>query len=340
VEKVLKNGCRYGESAFTFAFLFKLVLDDTGLKPSVIAHELNRERSLMYKWLSGKSTPPVSYFPDIVSIVSTHTSEARKRILENKLRSLIGRISLCRDVRTTVLSADSFDDFLSECLHLSVMDGIALETQGDGAGELRWQTLVFSGALFAALFGGVLWNLLNRLFRWPYFMGSIEESLRGTHALLWAVVTTAPVPLPLLLLSRPAKRRGLIVSVTLFIVIGSLSAFAFFSLGIREVIESAGWSYRMQESIIGVLFSLMLSLPPLLAASLIFSRGRLAWGHVLLLFLPAFTVFLTLCITFLIDRPAAEITQLRGFAVAFVLRLTLFFSLLWAYRLSANTGMR
>ena len=165
-------------------------------------------------------------------------------------------------------------------------------------------------------------------------MGSIEESLRGFHALLWAVLTTAPVPLPLLILCSPEKRRRLNAAVILFIGIGSLSAFAFFFFGIREMIESAGWSYQMQETVIVVLFSLILSVPPLAAASLVLSRVRLLWGHVLILFLPTVTALLSLCITLLIDRPVSEITQLRGFAVAFVLRLTVFFSLLWAYRLS------
>ena len=271
-----------------------------------------------------------------MSVVASRISNVRHQILERDLRDLAGRISIDGDVRSKILAAETLEDLLSECMHLSVMPGLATVPREERPENFRWPVLTLLGALFAAVAGGVLWNALNHIFHWPYFMGSAGTSLRGFHALLWGVVTTLPVPLPLLVLCRSGERRGLIVPVLLFAALGSLAAFAFHALGIREVVERAAWGYRLRETVIVIIYSMLLSIPPLLAASLTLSRGRLALPHGLILLLPSLTALASLSVTFLIDRPVSEIVQLRGFLVGFVLRLSVFFSLLWAFRLSVN----
>jgi len=334
VEKVLKTNHRTEKKRFTFDILFRIMLDDTGLKISTIATELNRERSLIYKWRSGASRPPGSYFPLIAEIIIKHVTEARKQILENDLRELVCNVSIPRDVRERILALEQLADLAIECMSLSVMSGIEMEVPGDDRSSIQQPVIIISCALLAAVTGGVLWNLLNRILHWPYFMGSAGESLHGLHALIWGLVTTVPIPLPLLILNRSDRWRRLVAPMILFIIMGTLSAMAFFSLNIREIVESIGWSYQWQEITLVVIYSIILSIPPLLASSLALSRGRLVPKHILILFLPSVIALFSLLITFLIDRPVVEIVQLRGFLVGFMLRLTVFFSLLWADGLS------
>jgi hypothetical protein len=334
VEKVLKIDHRAKKNGFTFDVLFRIILDDTGLKVSAIAAELNRERSLIYKWLSGASRPPSSYFPLIAEIIIKRVSEARKQILENDLRELVGKISIAQDIRARILALEPLVDFITECMSLSVMPGMEMDVPGDDRNNIQQPVFIIASALFAAVTGGVLWNILNHILRWPYYMGSAGEDLFGFHALVWGLITTVPIPLPLLILNRAKGWRRQIVPMIVFIITGSLAAMAFFSLNIREIVESIGWSYQRQEITLVVIYSIFLSIPPLLASSLALSRGRLVPKHILILFLPSVIALFSLLITFLIDRPVVEIVQLRGFLVGFMLRLTVFFSLLWADGLS------
>ncbi|MBN1648558.1 MAG: hypothetical protein JW874_11055 [Spirochaetales bacterium] len=336
MEKMLKNNCKNGNKGFSFAVMLRLLLDDTGLKPSAISSDLNRERSLVYKWLSGAVTPPDLYFPLLAAIVVRRTPKTRKHILEKDLRNMIGRISIADDIRTKILATESLEDLVSECLYLSVIPCAAIDSDTPKTGDLLSQIIIIAGALFAGVAGGVFWNTLNHIFGWPYFMGTENANLIGIHALIWGVITTVPIPLPLLFLYRGEKRKLLVLPMILFTLTGSLAAFAFHSIGIREFIISAGWNYRMQETVVNIIFSLVLSIPPLLVSTLVLSRARLIAKHGIILTLPTLVTLAALCMTFLIDRPISELVQLRGFVVGFILRLTLFFSLLWAGRLSAN----
>ena len=318
-------------STMDFRSLFRLVLDDTGLKPSTIAFELQRERSLVYKWLSGANVPPASYFPLIAEIVSKYASKTKKLILENDLRALVCKAALPQEIRETILAAESVERLLSECLELSVMSDIAIEQgRSKTALDYRWLATILLGALFAAVFGGVLWNGLNRVLGWSYFMGGADDELRGFHTLLWGLITMAPIPLPLLALYRGEARSRLIVPSILFIGFGGLSALAFFSSGIRGTVEGMGLSYPLQETIIVVAFALCLSVPPLVAAILPHSHGKPVSSHAAVVLSPTLAVLLGFFVTLMIDRPVSEILQLRGFVVGFTLRLMVFLSLFLA----------
>jgi hypothetical protein len=313
--------------ALTFRSLFRLVLDDTGLKPSTIAAELGRERSLMYKWLSGSSTPSSSYFPRIVEIVSNRTSEARKLILANDLRATISGSALPRDVQATVLAVGSMEELLGECLELAVMPGIEIDTGRAPATDLRRNASVVMGALVASLAGGIVWNVLNRVLGWPFFMGGNEAAFGGIYTVVWGVVTNAPIPAMLVLLYRGRTGRRLTVMSLVFTLIGGAAAFAFYSSGVRAAIEALGFSYPAQETIIVVIFGLALSVPALIGAIVALPRVRLTLRHGAVLLLPAAATLIAFLLTLTIDRPVSEVVQLRGFVVGFALRLTLFFSL-------------
>jgi hypothetical protein len=314
-------------SAFSFRNLFRRILDDTGLKASTVARELQRERSLMYKWLAGSSVPPSSYVPLLVQVVMKHSSQAKRLILSNSLRAIVRDAGLPVELRDALLRAGSIEGMLSECLDLSLTPNLAgvVPQTARRIGIGNWSVLF--GALFAAVCGGILWNAMNRILGWPYFMGSTREALRGWHALVWGLVTMAPVPAPLLLMGPGTARARRVLPAVLFTLVGGASAVLFYSSDIRAAIENLGFGYALQETIVVVIFALALSVPPHLAALVALQRRpRLARGIVTLL-VPTAAALLGFLVTLVIDRPVFEVVQLRGFVVGFSLRIAQFFSL-------------
>jgi hypothetical protein len=314
-------------SAFAFKNLFRRILDDTGLKASTVARELQRERSLMYKWLSGSSVPPSSYVPLLVQVVMKHSSRAKRLILAESLRSAVQDAALTGELRDALLRAAPIEETLSECLDLSLTPGLASAApRAAGAIVLgRWS--IVAGALFAALFGGIAWNVLNRIAGWPYFMGSAGEALTGWRALVWGLVTMAPIPAALVVLGPRADRAREVLPAILFTLVGGASAFLFYSSGARSAIENLDLAYALQETIVVVVFAIVLSIPPHVAALLAGRRRRRFARVAITLVLPTAAALLALLVTLVIDRPVSEVLQLRGFVVGFALRLAQFISL-------------
>lgn len=309
---------------FSFRVLFRRVLDDTGLKASTVARELLRERSLMYKWLSGASLPPSSHVPLLVEVVKKHCAGAKLIVLEKNLRAMVREADLPGDLRGALLRAGTVEDMLRECLELSLTPGVAGPAgRGPWAGRLgRWTVL--AGALFAALVGGLLWNALNRLVGWPYFMGSAGEVLRGWPALVWGLVTTAPIAAPLFLPGPAPARARRVLPAVLFTLAGGASALLFHASGVRAAVERLALGYAAQETILVVVFALVLSVPPQLSALIAARRRPRAGRWATTLFAPAAAALAGFLVTLLVDRPVTEVLQLRGFVVGFALRFAQF----------------
>ena len=111
-----------------------MVLDDTGLKASTVALELRRERTLMYKWLSGSSVPSATYAPLIVQIVTRHASQAKRLILARDLRELVRNAELPTELRNSLLGAGSVEEMLTECLDLSLTPNFTATHRGRAEG--------------------------------------------------------------------------------------------------------------------------------------------------------------------------------------------------------------
>jgi hypothetical protein len=321
VEKLMNTAAASVSSDLVFRYLFRRILDGAGLKASTVARELQRERSLMYKWLSGSSVPPSSYLPLLVEVLLKHTTQAKRLLLAEDLRRVVREAEMPGALRDTLLGAESFEDLLRECLDLSLVPDLAAAAPR----ELRsvplgqWPVLLY--ALLAAVSGGLVWNALNCVFGWPYFMGSSGQGLRGWHALVWGVVTMAPIPAPLLLPGPRQERSRMVLPAILFTLAGVASALLFYSSGIRETIEGLGLGYALREAILVTIFALILSIPPHLAALLAFRRRRGPARLMLLLLAPTAAALLGFLVTLLVDRPVSEVLQLRGLVVAFALRL-------------------
>ncbi len=158
-------------------------------------------------------------------------------------------------------------------------------------------------------------------------MGSTGEALRGGRALVWGLVTMAPVAAPLLFLGSGAGRVLRVLPAILFTLVGGASALLFHSSGVRAAVENLGLDYALQETIVVVVFALALSVPPHLAALLAARRGPRFARFAVTLVVPTAAALLAFLVTLVIDRPVSEVLQLRGFVVAFALRIAQFFSL-------------
>jgi len=312
--------------ALEFRGLFRRILDDLGLKASTVARELQRERSLMYKWLSGSSVPPSSYVPLLVQVVMKHSSQAKRLILDKSLRAIVREAELPGELRASLLRSGSLEEILAECLDLSLTPNLAeaVPWTARRIGLPSWSVLL--AALFAAVVGGIVWNALNRLLGWPYYMGSAGDALRGWHAFVWGLVTTAPVAAPLFFFGPAAARTRRVVPAILFTLVGAASAPLFYAIGVREAIEGLGFGYAMRESIVVVVYALVLAVPPHLAA-LAAGRRRPGIAPWLLILLAPAAALVAVLVTLVVDRPVAEVLQLRGFVVGFALRTAQFVSL-------------
>jgi hypothetical protein len=324
----MRNGVGTGGMAgFLFKDVFRLVLTDTGLKASVVALDLQRERSLMYKWLSGASVPPASYVPGIVGIVQRRSSGARQMILADHLRDIVRRSELSPSLRTALLKLEDPSRFLAECIDLSL--GLAPvpappAERETGEARRRRLPLLAASAAFATLFGGIAWNLLNRLAGWQYFMGSADSAMAALPAMAWGAITMAPIAAPFIFLCERGTRGRAAAAAAAFTAVGAACAVLFYAGGIRAAVEAADAGYAVREAVMAVLFGIVTSLPPQAAAVATLGRHTRVRRAAALCLVPTGAALLAFLFTLLVDRPEPEVLQLRGLAVGAALRLSLF----------------
>lgn len=309
----------------TFQNLFKLVLNETGLKASTFSRELHRERSLMYKWLSGSSNPPAYYFPLITKIVIEQSTKPRQLLLMKSLRKFVADAHLPLEIQESLLGTDSVETLLVGCMDISVTRTLRQAEHFTAYRRvgIHWTILLWS--IFAAISGGLLWNLVNRILGWQYFMGNSGDILKGLPAFVWGFITNSMIPLPLIFLHRDRKDGRQVPIIIVFSLVGGLSALLFFSSGISGTIEALHIGSGLKETILVILFALCNSLPVYIAATWIKNPSFSFLRALRLVFIPTGVTVSAFLLIFIIDLPQVEILQLRGFIVGFVLRISLFY---------------
>jgi hypothetical protein len=263
----------------------------------------------------------------LVEVVVKHSSPARRLVLAQDLRAVVAGAGLPAELRATLLRPGPPEQLVAECLDLSLAPGLAgtASSRTAAEGAVRWSVVIAS--LAAAVVGGIAWNVLNRILGWTWFMGSDGDDLRGWHALAWGLVTMAPVGAALLVPGPRAARARKVLPAVLFTLVGAAAAEVFYSTGIRAAIEGRGLAYAAKESLVVVVYALVLSVPAHLAAVL-GARHRPGPPRLALtLFLPTAAALVAFLVTLVIGRPVAEVLQLRGFVVGFALRLAQFLAL-------------
>ena len=80
-----KGGCRM-EEQFTFGVVLKIIFKYIQASPAVLAEQyVDRDRTLVYKWLRGASSPPKRLFPDIIRFVTENSSEPMRALIRAEI---------------------------------------------------------------------------------------------------------------------------------------------------------------------------------------------------------------------------------------------------------------
>lgn len=316
-----------------------LIFRDIQESPRTLAEiYLNRDRTLVYKWLHDRARPSKLLIPGIVAFVVEKTCEPVRLQLRHDLDTLVSASGLRPEIVDRLLGTPAFESYLEEVLLVSISrssgDGPSTRPVSWGGRVVSLRELGFG--LLAVLGSGILWNGLNRLLGWTYYMGGSGREPRGLAAALWGLTVSLPILGAALAATRgspwgpsrhvppqswiQARPWGGILTL-LYTLGGMVGAWAFYSSGLRDFMEGLGLGYRPQEVLAGLAFSLTIPLLPLgvLLGSGAFPGPRLGKALASLLF-PALLVLVSVLLTFFIDRPAPEVEQLRGFLAGLFLR--------------------
>lgn len=315
----------------TVQSILQILIADTGIRVSVLAKELGRERSLLYKWLSGSSIPSNSYYPDIARIVDEYSTQAQKVLLMDDLRRLVQKSKLTLPVKQALLEIEAPRSLILEIFTICTVNTPPIfvsEASSFREKPFRIEVTVLIRALIAALLGGIIWNGLNRLLGWSYFMGTPKDSLRGIPSVVWGITTAVPIPTALFCSKKRINIKNKLLFICLYGLLEGIAAGGYFLAGLRPIIEQLHLSYIVQETIMVIWFSMLISVPPYLLVYAVFFRGLAPSRLFFNVGLPIVGALVAFFLTLLIARPQPEVLQLRGFVVGFILRLAMFY-ILW-----------
>lgn len=202
-------------------------------------------------------------------------------------------------------------------------------------------------ALLSPVAGGVVWQLLNKVNGWPFYLGGPQNEPYGWYAAVWGATTILPVAFAVTLVSTKARLGSLkevarwLVSrefalVLTFTALASIFAVAFYGpskgVGVRVFIGCLGLGFEHCEQAMIVLWALVLACAPALAI-LFLGRPSAAPRTLRCLYLYAAPAAITasLCLLVLaayfglydylnLDQKA----QIRGLVAGYVVRFGLF----------------
>ena len=318
----------------SFQELLRISLTCTGLTPPELAAGLDRERSSVYKWLSGKHQPKLSYLPQMVSLLLGHATAAQKIILRKQINDIVNHSSLPGEIKKTLLS-DTDDDFsfLQEVFTLALSDTPVRQPWTHMKSPSRpseWvgrNALLIVIALTAAALGGILWNVTNLLFSWTYHTGGPNNEPYGLSAVLWGILSLTPVILLAeIYAKKPFPASNALVQLAAYLAVGGLSALVFYSGGIRSFLESHVRSYEIREVIIVLLYAALISLPPYAALRVLGKTVQAGKATAIHIVLPIGLSLMAVLLSFLIRRPEVEVAGIRGLLVGLLMRTGMFFA--------------
>lgn len=192
-------------------------------------------------------------------------------------------------------------------------------------------------AITATVAGGLVWNVINRLLGWSFYMGGSGNEPTGLAAFLSGTITVFSVVGCLFWAYAEyiQDERALfkcLVTLGLCAVLGGIGTMLFYSLGLRGLVESTAMGYGGREISLAFVWSLTISI--LTGAPLwIVHRSSLnRWGWLLLpVALAVSGAILGVFFSLIFDLPTSWISQLRGFLASALLRLGLFWGLALAF---------
>lgn len=323
------------ERKFTSGGALRTVFDTVGKKVPVLAKfYIDRDPSLVYKWLRDEAVPPDKLLPEIVRFVLSHTDPVKHKTKRVKLKSemdaYIRSSTLCEEIQTILTGQEDFEKYIKDVLDIAVAE--SRKKLPEDPPRLVLSLMTVALALLAALSGGFVWNILNHLFGWRFYMGGSGNEPAGVIAFLWGLTAGAPIIAFALLSIKMAKpsiaaRSGYDwrFAVALYSLAAGAAGFIFYNSGFRSWIEGLGYAHGLQETVIVIAYAMLLSFLPMLSILTLLHFPK-TQGVLLaaILTAPVLVSVLSVWGTVLINRPEAEVAQLRGFVVGLTLRLAMF----------------
>ncbi|HPW39957.1 MAG TPA: hypothetical protein PLW98_00415 [Bacillota bacterium] len=318
-------------TAFTPGFILKTVFRYTFENQRYFAEYcINCDKSLVYKWINDTVILPKKHIAAITRFSIEQTNDSEKLQIRNILQQELSLLPLCDESRISLLEEKDFGKFLNGALLYAIAfrteQQNTLQSKVPDAGINLSKLLIC--VFFAIFTGGILWTCLNRLLGWAYFMGGSGNEPVGLPSIIWGIFSNMPIIVCALIAAGKntnLPKRIIFALIILYTLFSGIGALIFYNSGLRIFIEQAGLSYVLQECTIASIYGLVISGLPLLSLYLILHRvGIPILWHIAGIFLPPAAAILAVLGVCLINKPELEIAQLRGFLVAFTLRLCMF----------------
>lgn len=304
------------------------------------------DKSLVYKWINDTVNLPKKHVVNVVRFTIEQTRYSERLQIRNDIQQALSLSQLCDESKNSLSETEDFGEFLNGVLLHAIT--IRMEQRqgkhvvpeappSELSKEREDLTVILICGFFALVTGGILWSSLNRILGWQFFMGGSGNEPVGLSSFIWGVLANSPIIVFALVSTRKdtlLTLKNTIYLIVLYALFSGLGAFIFYNSGLRTFLEQMDLNYGFQEGIIAGVYGFVISSFPLLAFYLVLRRVRISllW-RILGICLPPVATSLTAMGTWIINRPELEVAQLRGFAVAMILRLFMF---LIAYQYISN----
>jgi len=320
------------ECKFTWGGVLRIVFDSVNQSPAHLSEfYIDRDRSLVYRWLRDEAAPTSKLLPDIVRFVKESSVVAERLKLKTDMDAYINLSSLSEQVKNALIMEDDFEKYITAALRIALSER-KKKQPAETAPRIVIPLLTIVFALLAALLGGLIWNILNHLFDWPFYMGGSGNEPTGILAFIWGITVGVPVIVFALLSLRMVKpastmftQRDRRLAVVFYSLAAGAAGFIFYNSGFRSFVEGFGYSYGLQEIVIVVVYAALLSILPFLSVFALLRFPKIAKGMlIVVLSAPVLLSVMSVWGTVLVNRPEGEVAQLRGFLVGLLLRLAMF----------------
>jgi hypothetical protein len=114
-------------SNITFGKLLQIIFRYLNESPKVLAEfYIDRDRTLVYKWLRHKGLPSKKLIPGIIRFVTEKSSESERQLISDEIRALVANSGLCDAIKSSILSITDFRRLLEEAISLSITGSNAM----------------------------------------------------------------------------------------------------------------------------------------------------------------------------------------------------------------------
>ena len=316
---------------FTWGGVLRVIFNSVSKSPAHLAEfYIDRDRTLVYRWMRDEAAPPYKLLPDIIRFVTESSISAERIMLRLEMDAYILSSSLSDEIKEGLSGEEDFEKYITGVLRMALAERRNKSPATPPRITVPLKSIIF--ALLAAVSGGLIWNVINHLLSLGFYMGGSGNEPIGTLAFVWGLTLGVPV-IAFALLSLKAKPTSPVnapiydwrLVAAIYSVAAGAVGFIFYNSGFRGFIEGLGYAYGLQEIIIVIVYSALLSFPPLLSVFALLRFQKTGWRLLAtIIAAPVLISVLSVLGTALVDRPEPEVAQLRGFLVGLVLRLTMF----------------